>query len=259
MLQVELKNSLLMITLNRPEVKNAMNAETFKEITSAFGSISLETRAVVLKGAGDFFCAGGDLEWMKRSKTLSREENKKDALSLARMIRSVDECPVPVITLVKGGAFGGGVGLVAASDIVISDENAVYSLSEVKLGLIPATIGPVVMRKIGLSQARKLYLTGMRFPAAVAKEIKLVHEVVPASSMNSVLQHYLSEIASAAPHAVRVAKKLIRDIQGQKLWDPSIMEDTCEVLSELRVGDEAQEGFAAFFEKRSPRWKQTTL
>lgn len=259
MLLIETKNALRTIALNRPEVKNAMDAATIAQITQAFLDIGPDIRAVVLKGAGEFFCAGGDLEWMKSSKNLSQAENREDALKLARMIRAVDECPVPVVTVVKGGAFGGGVGLVAASDIVIAEEAALFSLSEVKLGLIPATIGPVVMRKIGLSQARRLYLTGMRFSAQIAKEIGLVHEVVAATSLTSVLQHYLAELSSAAPHAVRVAKKLIRETMGEALWKPTVTEDTSEILSQIRVGAEAQEGLSAFFEKRSAAWKQSLL
>ncbi len=259
MLLIETKNAVRTISLNRPDVKNAMDAATIAELTDAFRSIEPEIRAVVLKGAGDFFCAGGDIQWMKDSRNLSESENRKDALKLAQMIRAVDECPVPVLTLVKGGAFGGGVGLVAVSDIVIAEENAIFSLSEVKLGLIPATIGPVVMRKIGLSQARKLYLTGMRFSAILAKEIGLVHDVVPASSLQSVLQHYLTELSSSAPQAVRVAKQLIRDTMGHRLWQATIMEETSEVLSTIRVGPEAQEGLSAFFEKRAPQWKLSSL
>lgn len=255
----ELKNSVLYVTLNRPEVKNAMNAEMIGELTRVFRSVSDDTRAVVLKGAGEFFCAGGDLQWMKSAAKKTKAENELDALELARMIRSVDECPVPVITQVRGGAFGGGVGLVSVSDIVIADEQAVFSLSEVKLGLIPAVIGPVVLRKIGVSEARRLYLTGMRFSAVIARDIHLIHEIVPASTFLSVTNHYLNELSSSGPQAVRTAKKLIRDTQGQGLWAADISETTSRILSEVRVGNEAQEGMAAFFERRNPQWKQSLV
>ncbi|MDB5037155.1 MAG: Methylglutaconyl-CoA hydratase [Bacteriovoracaceae bacterium] len=255
-IQTEIKSSVLFLTLNRPDSKNAMNAEMMTEIRAALSKISNDLRAVVVRGAGPFFCAGGDLHWMKSSINKTQKENEEDALNLARMIRALDECPIPVITQVKGGAFGGGVGLVAASDIVIAEENSVFSLSEVKLGLIPATIGPIVMRKIGVSEARRLYLTGKRFSAAVAKDIHLVHEVVPTSTILSVTNDYLNELSSAAPEAVRTAKQLIRETMGESLWKDDVSESTSKILSEIRVGAEAQEGMKAFFEKRTPSWKK---
>lgn len=258
-LQTETRNSVLYVTLNRPEVKNAMNAEMMTEIRETFSGLDSEIRAVVVRGAGPFFCAGGDLQWMKSSIQKSPKENEADTLNLAKMIRAIDECPVPVITQVKGGAFGGGVGLVAASDIVIAEEAAIFSLSEVKLGLIPATIGPVVMRKIGVSEARRLYLSGKRFSAGVAKSIHLVHEVVPVSTIFSVTNEYLNELGSSGPEAVRIAKKLIRDTMGESLWSPDISEATSKILSQIRIGPEAQEGMKAFFEKRSPQWKKTLV
>ena len=250
------KGSVLWVSLHRPEVKNAMNVEMMEELTTIFSSIDADLRVVVLRGSGDFFCAGGDLHWMKSSVTKSKSENEADALKLAKMIRTLDECPIPVLTQVKGGAFGGGVGLVAASDVVIAEEGATFSLSEVKLGLIPATIGPLVMRKIGVSEARRLYLTGKRFSAKDAKDIHLVHEVVPSGSMFSVTQDYLKELSSSGPKAVRRAKSLIREIQGVSLWSPDISETTSLVLSEIRVGAEAQTGIQAFLERKSAPWKK---
>ena len=243
------------MTLNRPEVKNAMTVEMMDEMREAIESVSHSIRAVVIKGAGEFFCAGGDLNWMKSSIQKSKKENEADALKLAKMIRALDECPVPVITQVKGGAFGGGVGVVAASDIVIAEENAMFSLSEVKLGLIPATIGPLVMRKIGLSEARRLYLTGKRFSAKEAKAIHLVHEVVPAGSLLSVTNDYLRELESSGPEAVRTAKKLIREMMGTDLWKNDIAETTSRILSEIRIGPEAQSGMDAFFNRKPAPWK----
>lgn len=258
-IQTETRNSVFILTLNRPDVKNCMNAEMMTEIREAMASVHADIRAVVIKGTGSFFCAGGDLNWMKSSLTKSKKENEADALNLAKMIRALDECPVPVITQVKGGAFGGGVGLVAASDIVIAEENSLFSLSEVKLGLIPATIGPMVMRKIGVSEARRLYLTGKRFNAKEAKALHLVHEVVPAGSLLTVTNDYLKELESSGPEAVRTAKKLIRDMMGESLWSEDIAEKTSKILSEIRVGEEAQEGMNAFFAKRAPQWKASLV
>ena len=240
-------------------MKNAMNATTIEELTSVFRRDLKAFRVLILKASGDFFCAGGDLNWMKSSVEKSRAENEEDARRLGQMIRALNECRLPVITQVKGGAFGGGVGLVAASDIVIADEKAKFSLSEVKLGLIPATIGPLVMRKIGISQARRLYLTGQRFSAVEAKAMNLVHEVVPASSILSVTNDYIREFETAGPEAVARAKQLIFEMQGHSLWEADISESTSKVLSEVRVGGEAQEGVGAFLEKRSPNWRVKLL
>lgn len=254
---VEQKGSVLTVTLNRPDVKNAMSAEMMTEIRQAFSDISIDVRAVVVRGQGDFFCAGGDLNWMKSSVTKTPQENEADALNLAKMVRAMDECPVPVITQVKGGAFGGGVGLVAASDIVIAEESAMFSLSEVKLGLIPATIGPIVMRKIGLSHARRFYLTGKRFNAHEARHIHLVHEVVPQGGLLSVTNDYLRELETAGPEAVRAGKSLIRQMQGSSLWDPAISETTSKILSKIRIGAEAQSGIQAFLDRKPAPWKKS--
>lgn len=245
------------LSLNRPQVKNAMSAEMMTEIRQALAKIGDDVRVVVLRGVGDFFCAGGDLNWMKSSITKSPKENEDDALNLAKMVRALDECPVPVIAQVKGGAFGGGVGLVAASDIVIAEESSQFSLSEVKLGLIPATIGPIVMRKIGLSQARRLYLTGKRFNAHEAKAIGLIHDVVPGGNLLTVTQDYLREFESAGPEAVRAGKKLIREMQGSNLWDPEVSEKTSKILSKIRIGAEAQAGIQAFLNRQPAPWKKS--
>ena len=253
-LKTQKTGGILKVHLNRPEVKNAMSAESIAALQKLFKKIPADVRVVVLAGEGAFFCAGGDLNWMKSALSKTKKQNEADARELGKMIRAIDECPVPVITLVQGGAFGGGVGLVAASDIVLAEESAVFSLSEVKLGLIPATIGPMVMRKIGISQARRLYLTGMRFSASEARSMNLIHEVVTPGTLQETLQRYLKEFSSAGPHAVRVAKKLIRDLQKGSLWKPEITETTSKILSVIRVGEEAQEGISAFLERRKPSW-----
>jgi len=256
-LEKEEKNAVLWVSLNRPEVKNAMNAELIQELKSTFLGLDSKIRAVVLKSSSDFFCAGGDLKWMKSSLQKSEDENRADTLELARMFRAVDECDVPVICVLKGGAFGGGVGLVAASDIVICEDKAVLSLSEVKLGLIPATIGPLVMRKIGVSQARRLYLTGKRFSGAEAKAMGLVHEVGPVASLHSVVVDYLRELSQCGPEAVKTGKALIRELSQGSLWHPDVSEETSKLLSEVRIGKEAQEGMTAFFEKRQANWRES--
>lgn len=249
-------NKVLRVQLNRPQVKNAMNEEMIAELTEVFSSIDSEIRALCLSGSAGFFCAGGDLNWMKSSLDKTKEENEADAKALGKMLRSLDECPVPVITTVEGGAFGGGVGLVAASDIVLADEGALFSLSEVRLGLIPATIGPIVMRKVGMSQARRLYLTGFRFAAKEAKLIQLVHHVGSVKECQEKEREYLKALSMSGPKAVRRAKTFIREIMGPDLWKADISETTSQVLSEVRVGPEAQEGITAFLEKRKANWIQ---
>lgn len=256
-LEIKESESVTEVFLNRPDVKNAMNAEMIEEIRSFFASVKGSVRAIVLRGRGDFFCAGGDLNWMKSSMDKTEKDNEADALNLAKMVRAVDECPVPVITAVHGGAFGGGVGIVAASDIVIAEESSLFSLSEVKLGLIPATIGPLVMRKIGVSEARRLYLTGKRFDAKEAKHLHLVHEVVSGSEgVETSIRAYLKEIGSSGPAAIRVGKNLIRDMMGAVLWEPEITEETSKVLSKVRIGEEAQEGMRAFLAKERANWSE---
>lgn len=253
-LEIETRENVLWVTLNRPEVKNAMSEQTIQELYDCFSNLDQNLRAVVLRGNGDFFCSGADINWMKAASSKTPEENDADTLMLAKMLRSIDETPCPLITVVKGGAFGGGVGLVAASDIVLADEKASFSLSEVKLGLIPATIGPLVLRKVGYSQARRLYLTGKRFSAEEACQIGLAHAAVPASSLHVMTLDYLKLIGSSGPHAVKKAKILIRHLSAGEAWKPDACEVTSRLLSEMRVTEEAKEGIAAFLEKRKANW-----
>lgn len=253
-LKAKIQNNVIYLTLNRPQVKNAMNELMIQELKEYFSKFNPEARAFVVRGAEGFFCAGGDLNWMKSSQTKSKEENEADAKELGKMLRAMDECPIPIISVVEGGAFGGGVGLVAASDIVIAENSALFSLSEVKLGLIPATIGPIVMRKIGLSQARRLYLTGLRFSAREAKLIQLVHNVCEAGKLQESVELYLKAISNSGPKAIRRAKSLIKGLMGESLWREDVSESTSKVLSEVRVGEEAQEGISAFLEKRKASW-----
>lgn len=255
-LKTELQNQVLYVWLQRPEVKNCLSIDLIRQIRQCFEGLDASVRVVVLRGSEKFFCAGGDLNWMKSAQTKAPQENESDALELAKMVRAVDECPVPVMSLVEGGAFGGGVGLVAASDIVLAEETALFALSEVKLGLIPATIGPLVMRKVGVSEARRLYLTGQRFSALEAQRIHLVHEVTPADgkSLEASLEKYLKELSSSGPQAARTAKSLIRELQRGDLWKDDVSEETSKILSKIRVQDEAKEGIAAFLEKRKPQW-----
>jgi len=242
MLRVESDGPLLRVTLNRPEVKNAFNDELIAELYKTFSSIKLgETRAVIFGGEGDAFCAGGDLQWMKKAANYTEQQNYEDALKLANLFQAMVDCPAVIIAKVQGAAFGGGCGLVAASDVAIAGPKALFAFSEVKLGLVPATISPFVIPKIGQGNARALFATGEAFGADHALRIGLVHDV--SEDLDASVEKKLKAILSAGPHAVSKAKKL-----G---WnDPLPLEEAAKLLASVRAGDEGKEGIGAFLEKR---------
>jgi methylglutaconyl-CoA hydratase len=241
MLIVESQGSVLNLTLNRPEVRNAINDELIAALTNALHEAPIGTRAVVIRGAGPGFCAGGDLEWMRRASAYTEEENFTDAMKVARLFRAVAECPAVTIALVHGAAFGGGSGLVAASDIAIATPDAKFSFSEVKLGLIPATISPFVIDKIGRGHARALFTTGEPFGAEHALRIGLVHEI--AEDLEGAVNRKLKHIMMSGPRAVSASKRLAID-------DDLSPETTARRLAVARAGAEGREGVAAFLEKR---------
>jgi methylglutaconyl-CoA hydratase len=242
------------VTLARPEVRNAFDEVLIDSLTEAFLSFvdDRETRVVILEGEGPTFCAGADIEWMRRAGGWSKAENEADAERMARMLRAVDECPRPVVAIVQGAAIGGGVGLVAASDVAIAAEDAVFSLAEVKLGILPSVISPFVLRAIGARQARRYFLTGERFGAAEARRIGLVHEVVSATELAAATDAIVALLLSSAPEAVEVAKRLIGHVGG--MTPDEAMPVTVRTIAERRASDEAKEGLTAFLEKRSPSW-----
>ena len=245
---------ILRITLNRPEVRNAFDEEVISSLTAVVSNAAQDQslRAVVLAGAGKAFCAGADVAWMAKAIAYSRRENLNDAEVLARMLERLDTLPVPVIARIQGAALGGGVGLAAVCDIAIAAEDAMFALSEVKLGILPAVIAPYVLRKIGVSAARELFSTGSRFGAARAKEIGLVHEVVPAAELDAAVANRVREILSAGPRAVARAKALIREIAGAHPND--VIGLTTNTIAAQRVSEEGQEGLRAFLERRKPNW-----
>jgi methylglutaconyl-CoA hydratase len=237
------------IRLNRPDVRNAFDDKLIGELTSAFQNI--EARVVILSGEGKAFCAGGDLEWMRRSIDYSEAENLADAGNLAAMFKAIDECPCPVIALVHGAAFGGGVGLVSVADIVLAAEGTKFCFSEVKLGLAPAVIAQYSLRKIGMANARRYFLTAEIIEADEAKRIGLAHEVLPQDQLESRANDIIAAIKATGANAVREAKRLIRDITAS----PDEAERfSTELIARLRVSPEGQEGVRAFLEKRSPNW-----
>jgi methylglutaconyl-CoA hydratase len=245
------------LTLNRPEVRNAFNADMIGEIADWAAQIAAGAgglRAVVMSGAGKAFCAGGDAAWMAQTVAYSDEENVRDARALAGMFRAIDSLPVPVLGRVHGAAMGGGAGLAAVCDIVVAAEDATFGFTEVKLGLIPAVVSFFLLQKIGRSAARELFLTGARFPAARAYEIGLVHAVVPAAELDATVAGYLAELATGGPEAIATAKSLIRDVAG--IGPDEAAAFTADAIATRRRSAEGQEGLRAFLDKRPPRWSR---
>jgi methylglutaconyl-CoA hydratase len=242
------------VVLARPEVRNAFDDVLIGELTAAFESLGKdsEARVVVLSGDGPSFCAGADVAWMRRAGSYTREENEADALRMARMLRTIDACPKPVVALVHGAAIGGGVGLVAAADIAVAAEGTVFSLAEVRLGILPSVISPYVLRAIGPRQARDLFLTGDRFDAGHAHRIGLVHGVVAPAELEAAGRRKIESLLASGPQAVAVAKRLIEEVAGKN--PDEAMPVTVRTIAERRASDEAREGLSAFLEKRRPAW-----
>ena len=261
-LALESNQGILTVALNRPDIRNAFNEKMIEELAKVFRNEGLrpEVRAVVLKGNGPVFCAGGDLNWMKRSIELKYEENLQDTLTLTNMFAHLNEFPKPVIGIVHGAAIGGGVGLVSICDIVLAEKEAVFSLSEVRLGVVPACIGPFVTAKIGASHARALFVSAERFKAPKAKEVGLVHEVFDTrEALDAHLAKLTKNLLECGPTAITVAKRLVLDLTWPERRHriPDCIEYVAKTLAELRIGPEAQEGISAFLTKRKPKWIQS--
>ena len=244
------------LTLNRPEVHNAFDDVLIAQLTAALLSLEADrrVRAVVLAAAGKSFSAGADLAWMQRMAGYSEAENLADARALAGLMSTLDRLAKPTVALVQGAAFGGGVGLVACCDIAIASEAASFSLSEVKLGLIPAVISPYVVAAMGPGAARRFILTAERFSAAQALALGLVHEVVPADRLEETGQKVLDHLTQGGPRAQADAKDLVLSLAGRPI-DRALVEETAERIARIRVGEEAREGLAAFLEKRKADWQ----
>ncbi|MBI2340927.1 MAG: enoyl-CoA hydratase/isomerase family protein [Deltaproteobacteria bacterium] len=251
---VEKKDGILRITLNRPEARNAVNNEMIGDLTAVFTKEAPipDVRVVVLGGAGEAFCAGGDIKWMKESAGYTRDQNYKDAEKFSLMLERINHCPHPVIAKVHGSVMGGGLGIVSVCDYVLAAVETIFSFSEVRLGLIPATIGPYVLAKIGESHARALFLSAERFNAAKALGIGLVHQVVGGENLDSALKKVVEGLLQSSPHALKTAKKFLRDLKTKSPAEGQTF--AAQTLADLRATPEAQEGLAAFLEKRKPNW-----
>lgn len=242
------------VTLNRPDVRNALNDELIAALTEWASSVrsASDLRVAVLGGAGKTFSAGADVTWMSRAINYTREENQRDAERLSALFAALDRVPMPLIGRIQGAALGGGAGLAAVCDVVAADDQAVFGFTEVKLGIIPAAISPFVIAKIGRSAARELFLTGARFTASRAREIGLVHAVVPLDKLDEAVDGYVNEFLTAGPQAIAAAKDLIAEVTGRTIDEARPM--TARAIAERRVSAEGQEGLRAFLEKRKPRW-----
>jgi methylglutaconyl-CoA hydratase len=247
---------ILTVWLNRHEVHNAMNDEMIAELTNAFVEIPglIDIRVVILRGKGKSFCAGADLNYMKGIAGFGFEENVKDGKRLAKLFNSIYQCPLPTIAVVHGSAFGGANGLLAACDIVVAEENTTFAFSEVKLGIVPATISPFVIKRIGEFGAKELMMTGKRFKGKEAEKWHLINHAVDESEVENTLNYLIKQFLSGAPDAIRQTKAMIGEVFGEDI-DKTI-EFTAKKIAELRASEEGQEGMASFLEKRKPKWME---
>ncbi len=254
LIKIEKKQNYAVVTLNRADIHNAFNDELINQLKNAFNELSndKDMRLVVLTGAGKSFCAGADLNWMKSMVNFSMDQNKKDSQNLASLFETINSFTKPVIGKINGHALGGGVGLVSVCDYVISNEEALFGFTEVRLGLIPAVISPFVMAKIGLSQARAWFLSGERFSALQALQMNLVHEVVKESDLDKRSEEIIQSFLRAAPEASQVAKKLIQEVNGKEIL--KVQDFTINEIAKKRISLEGQEGMKAMLEKRKANW-----
>jgi methylglutaconyl-CoA hydratase len=250
-LDVARDGAVATVTLDRAERRNALDPSLIAELTDAFRDLSAQddVRVVVLRGSGPAFCAGADLDWMAASRDLSWEENIADAERMADAFEAVDACPKAVVAQVHGAAFGGGAGLVACADVAVAAEGTTFAFSEVRLGLLPATISPYVIRAIGPGATRTLFTTGRRFDAEEARRLGLVHEVAPGDRLDGSVGEVVDALLHAGPDAVLACKRLIREATAGLT-----LGDLPERIARARTGAEGREGVAAFLERRSPSW-----
>jgi methylglutaconyl-CoA hydratase len=246
------------VTLTRPDVHNAFNASLIADLRTTFAGLAREEpsqlRGVVLAGEGPSFCAGADIGWMRAAMALDVEGNEQDAIAMADMFEALDTCPVPVVARVHGAALGGGMGLCAVSDVVVAEAGTRFGFTETRLGILPAVISPFVIAKVGESHARALFPGGRRFDAFRAQRIGLVHEVVEGEeALDAAVDAVVGDVLAAGPTAARAAKSIVREVRG--LGHGASKWHTARVIARQRVSDEAQEGFRAFSEKRSPAWQ----
>lgn len=255
LVRIERDQDVARVTLNRPELNNALNKALIEELRAAFESIAADRSiaTLVLAGEGKSLCAGADISAMREAGSYSRDENIKDALPLVRMLSALDRMPQTTVARVQGPIYGGGVGVVAACDIAIGSAEATFCLSEVRLGIVPGMISPYVLRAIGERTARRYFQTAEVFDAREARRIGLLHEVAAADALDERVAKMLKQLKSAAPGARSIAKKLAGDIAGRPI-NEALMQETAQLIADVRARPEAREGLTAFLEKRKPSW-----
>ena len=244
------------VWLNRPDVRNAFNDEVIAELTAAFAQLALDAqvRVVVLSGRGKAFCAGADLNWMRAMADYSWEQNREDAQRLADMLWTLDQCPVPVVGRVQGDCYAGGMGLAAICDVLVASRNVTFCLSEARLGLLPATISPYVVRAMGPHAARRYFVTAERFSAAQAHAMGLVHELCEPEALDAKVAEIVATLVANGPAAVKACKQLVRDIAGQELTE-ALRAETARRIADIRASSQGKEGVQSFLGKRSPNWQ----
>jgi methylglutaconyl-CoA hydratase len=254
-LDIQRKGAVARVFLNRPDVRNAFNDGVIAELTAAFRELGQDAslRAIVLGGHGKAFCAGADLSWMKAMAGYSWEQNRDDAQALADMLWTVYSCPLPVVGRIHGDCYAGGVGLASVCDVLVAAEGVHFCLSEAKLGLLPATIGPYVIKAMGEQAARRWFITAERFSAARAAASGFVHEVVGADQLDATVDEIVAALVANGPQAVKACKRLVQDLASRPI-DDALRADTARRIADIRASGEGREGVRSFLEKRSPGW-----
>ncbi len=244
------------VWLDRPELRNAFNSEVIAALNAAFRDLGADPqlRAIVLGGRGKVFCAGADLNWMRTMADYSWAQNKADASALADMLWSIDQCPVPVVGRVQGDCYAGGMGLAACCDVLVAAEGVQFCLSEARLGLLPATIGPYVVRALGVQASRRYFVTAERFSAARAHALGFVHELVAPEALDATVADIVATLVANGPAAVKACKRLVQDVAGREI-DAALRDDTAHRIADIRASAEGREGVASFLQKREPSWK----
>ena len=254
-LLLDITGHVATVTLNRPDVRNAFNEEVIAELTQVFANLSArgDLRCIVLAANGPAFCAGADLNWMRAMAGYSWDENHADAQKLAAMLHTLDQCPLPVVGRVQGDCYAGGMGLAAICDVLVASDDVTFCLSEARLGLLPATIAPYVVRAMGTQAARRYFTTAERFSAAQAHAMGMVHELCAPAELDARVAGIVATLVANGPAAVRACKRLVRDVAGQAITEP-LRAETARRIADIRASDEGREGVASFLNKRKPAW-----
>jgi methylglutaconyl-CoA hydratase len=254
-LDVQRNGHVARVYLNRPDVRNAFNDGVIGELTRTFADLGADAslRCIVLGGHGKAFCAGADLNWMRAMAGYSWEQNRADAQALADMLWTIYSCPVPVVGRIHGDCYAGGLGLAAVCDVLVAAEGVHFCLSEAKLGLLPATIGPYVVKAMGEQAARRWFITAERFSAAQAHTIGFVHELVVPDALDTKVDELVAVLVANGPMAVRACKKLVQDVGGRDI-DAGLRAETARRIADIRASDEGREGIQSFLGKRAPDW-----